>query len=107
MRIGRSRREIQCDRHHLASEIGCYRGRSGITPPWIADQLLAGSRQAGERVDAARIIGKRGKNPSLCLGRVVLPQLSLERTSRARQTLVELGFCVRLAEGAVDLLLKE
>src|SRR5271166_1820592 len=107
MRIGGPGRQIQCDRDHLAPEIGGYCGRKRVTPPGVADQLLASSGQANKRLDTAWIVCQRSEKPSLCLGREIRPQLALERSCRAGKTFVERLFAAEFAVDSSDFLLKE
>src|SRR6516162_4911540 len=61
----------------------------GIAPPRVADQMLAGDGQTGERVDIARVVSQRGEEPALCLGRQLGRDPALDRDHRPGKTLVE------------------
>ena len=79
--------QVQSDRYRLAPEVGCRCGGPGVTPPGIADQILAGERQAGKRFYIARIVRQGGEVRRLCLGRELRRDLALQSTRRLGKTL--------------------
>ena len=71
------------DRDRLAPEVGGGCRGPRIAPPGIADEMLAGQRQAGQRLDIARVVGERGEIPSLRLGRELRRDFALQSAADA------------------------
>src|SRR5580692_4614981 len=107
MRVGGPRSKIQCDRDHLAPEIGGHGGSERVAPPRIADQLLTGSGQTDERLHIPWVVGQRGQVPSLCLSREVWPQLSFEGSRRTGKTFVDLVTDAQFAYDSSNFLLEK
>src|SRR5580704_9901979 len=107
MRVGGPWSKFQCDRDHLAPEIGGHGGSERVAPPWIADQLLTGSGQTDERLYVPWVVGQRGQVPSLCLRSEVWPQLSIEGSRRAGKTLVEVVTGAQFAHDSSNFLLEK
>src|ERR1700719_1040390 len=63
------RRQIERNRHCLAPEVRGGRYGARVAPPWIADKMLAGCSQTGQRLGAARFVGEGGEIPPLRLAR--------------------------------------
>src|SRR5580704_8241079 len=107
MRVGGPWSKFQCDRDHLAPEIGGHGGSERVAPPRIADQLLTGSGQTDERLHVPWVVGQRGQVPSLGLSREVWPQLSLEGSCRAGKAFVQLVTRAQFAHHSSNFLLEK
>src|SRR5277367_3140600 len=60
----------------------------GVAPPGIANDVLAGEGETGERLDIARIVREGGEQPSLRLGRHLGRDPTLDRRRRPGKTLI-------------------
>src|SRR5260370_763249 len=73
---------------------------AGVAPPRVADKMLAGSCQTGQRLDIAGIARKCGEIPALRLGRELGAHSFLERARRPRQTFGSPEFHANVGKGA-------
>src|SRR5215469_16333622 len=92
--------ERQGDRHRLAPEIRSRRYGSRVAPPWVADQMLAGYRQADQRLGIARVARQRRQEPALRLGRELGAHAFMQRALRPRQTFGNPMLDGRVGKGA-------
>jgi hypothetical protein len=81
-------REVECDCNRLAAKIGQGGDRVGVGPPGLADHVLAGESQAGERFDIAGIASQRSQIPALRLDDQIGPHIAAKRGGTAGQTIV-------------------
>src|SRR5207237_696522 len=107
MRVGGPWSEIQCDRDHLAPEIGGHRGSERVAPTRIADRALTGSCETDERFHVPWVVGQRSQVPALRLGREVWSQLSLEGSRRAGEAFVQLVTRPQFAHHSSNFLLEK
>jgi len=98
---------FECKRDRLAAKVGCRCGGARISPPGIADEMLASARDTKERIEIAWIASKRGKKSFLSLGAEVGAQLSREDCLGPRKTLVETKLRLRCDAGAAARFLQE
>ena len=76
-------------------------------PTRVADEMLAGDGQTGERLDVARVVRERGEEPALRLGGHFGRDPTLDRSRRPGKTLIDPELATGCRHGTAARLLQD